>query len=184
MTSCYELVIHHSRWLFLPTVTPSRQTKKGATHVNQKWVCFPVNMPLCYQICVAKCPYSDRDDPLETMARRRRPSSLLFRGEVGAAVHNSFSEISHYHQCTECYACSKCHVTLLTLTLSMQLSLHVRESKTILDSGFHSVDSRFQVLDPSLCQWNLESGFQLFVGFRIHLAVFRIPKPRIADSQA
>ena len=98
------------------------------------------------------------------MARRRRPSSLFFRGEVGAAVHNSFSEISHYHQ----YACSKCHVTLLTLTLSMQLSLHVRESKTVLDSGFHTVDSGFQVLDSSLCQWNLESGFQLFVGFRIH----------------
>ena len=118
------------------------------------------------------------------MALRRRPSSLFFRGEVGAAVHNSFSEISHYHQCTECYACSKCHVTLLTLTLSMQLSLHVRESKTVLDSGFHTVDSVFQVLDSSLCQWNLESGFQLFVGFRIHWAVFRIPKPRIADSQA
>ena len=95
------------------------------------------------------------------MARRRRPSSLFFRGEVGEAVHNSFSEISHYHQ----YACSKCHVTLLTLTLSMQLSLHVRESKTVLDSGFHTVDSGFQVLDSSLCQWNLESGLQLFVGF-------------------
>ena len=73
MTSCYELVIHHSRWLFLPTVTPSRQTKKGATHVNQKWVCFPVNMPLCYQICVAKCPYSDRDDPLENLFKNHRP---------------------------------------------------------------------------------------------------------------
>ena len=109
------------------------------------------------------------------MARRRRPSSLFFRGEVGAAVHNSFSEISHYHQ----YACSKCHVTLLTLTLSMQLSLHVRESKTVLDSGFHTVDSGFQVLDPSLCQWNLESGFQLFVGFRIHLAGFQSPGLRI-----
>ena len=118
------------------------------------------------------------------MARRRRPSSLFFRGEVGAAVHNSFSEISHYHQCTECYACSKCHVTLLTLTLSMQLSLHVRESKTVLDSGLNIVDSGFQVPDSSLCQWNLDSGFQLPVGFRTHWAVFRIPKPRISDTQA
>ena len=40
-------------------------------------------------------------------------------------------------------------------------------SKTVLDSGFHAVDSGFQVLDSSLCQWNLDSGFQCLVGFRI-----------------
>ena len=26
-----------------------------------------VSLPLFYQICVAKCPYSDRDDPLENL---------------------------------------------------------------------------------------------------------------------
>ena len=41
----------------------------------------------------------------------------------------------------------------------------------ILD--FHAVDSGFQVLDSSFCQWNLDSGFQSFVGFRIPRAVFR-----------
>ena len=40
---------------------------------------------------------------------------------------------------------------------------HVGESKT----GFHSMDSGFQVLDSSLCQWNLDPGFQSLVGFRI-----------------
>ena len=35
---------------------------------------------------------------------------------------------------------------------------HVRESKKVLDSGFHAVDSGFQVLDSSLFQWNLDSG--------------------------
>ena len=29
---------------------------------------------------------------------------------------------------------------------------HVREPKTVLDSGFYAVDSGFQVLDCSLCQ--------------------------------
>ena len=38
-------------------------------------------------------------------------------------------------------------------------SLHVRESKTVLDSGFHAVDYGFQVLDSSICQWDLDSGF-------------------------
>ena len=38
-------------------------------------------------------------------------------------------------------------------------------------------DSRYL----SLCQWNLDSGFQSLVGFRIPCAVFRIPKPRISD---
>ena len=40
-----------------------------------------------------------------------------------------------------------------------------RESKTVLDSGFHAEDS----------------GFQSLVGFRIPWPVFRIPKPRIPD---
>ena len=62
------------------------------------------------------------------------------------------------------------------------LSPYVRESKTSWDSGFHAVDSGFQVLDSSLCQWNLDSGFQLLVGFQIPWAVFRIPKHRIQDS--
>ena len=52
---------------------------------------------------------------------------------------------------------------------------HVRESKTVLDSGFHTVDS-------SLCQWNLDSGFHLLVGFRIPGAVFWIPNSRIPHS--
>ena len=34
----------------------------------------------------------------------------------------------------------------------------VRESKTVLESGFHAVDSGFQALDSSLCQWNLDSS--------------------------
>ena len=49
------------------------------------------------------------------------------------------------------------------------LLLHVREPKTVLDSGFHAVDSGIQVLNlnASPCQWNLDSRFQLSVGFRI-----------------
>ena len=37
------------------------------------------------------------------------------------------------------------------------ISSHVRESKTVLDSGFHVADSGFQVLDSSVYQWNLHS---------------------------
>ena len=40
-----------------------------------------------------------------------------------------------------------------------------RESKTVLDAGFHAEDS----------------GFQSLMGFRIPWPVFRIPKPRIPD---
>ena len=45
-----------------------------------------------------------------------------------------------------------------------------------------TVDSGLQVLDSSICHWNLDSGFQSLVGFRIPWAVFRIPKPRIPGS--
>ena len=47
------------------------------------------------------------------------------------------------------------------------ISPHVKESKTPLDSGFHVINPGFQVLDVSLCQWNLDSGLQSSVGFRI-----------------
>ena len=45
-----------------------------------------------------------------------------------------------------------------------KISTHVRESKRVLDCGFHRVDSGFQVLNSSLCQWNLDSGFQIVSG--------------------
>ena len=61
-------------------------------------------------------------------------------------------------------------------------ALHVKESKTFLDSEFHAVDSGLQVPHSSLCQWNLDSGLQSLVGFRFPMAVFRIPKPSIPDS--
>ena len=53
----------------------------------------------------------------------------------------------------------------------------VRESKNTLDPGFHAIDSGFQVLDSSFCLWNLDSGFQSLMGFRI-------PKLRIPDSKS
>ena len=33
-----------------------------------------------------------------------------------------------------------------------------------MDPGFHAVDFEFQVLDSSIFQWNLHSGFQSFNG--------------------
>ena len=57
--------------------------------------------------------------------------------------------------------------------------------KGIQDSlGFWTVDSGFPVVDSSLCEWNLDSEFQSFVGFRIPRTVFRIPKPRFQIPQA
>ena len=44
--------------------------------------------------------------------------------------------------------------------------------KTILDSGFHAMDSSPETVFRILCQWNLDSGFQSLVGFRIPWAVY------------
>ena len=38
---------------------------------------------------------------------------------------------------------------------------HSRETKTVLESGFHAVDSGFHVVYSSLCQWNLDSEISL-----------------------
>ena len=48
------------------------------------------------------------------------------------------------------------------VSLKRVFSPNVRESKTILDPGFHAVDSRFQIPSTELrilCQWNWDSTF-------------------------
>ena len=57
-------------------------------------------------------------------------------------------------------------------------------SKTVLDFEFHAVDSRFRHWIPDHCQWNLDSGFQSLVGFRIPKPVFRIPIPKTPNSRS
>ena len=59
----------------------------------------------------------------------------------------------------------------------IQVFYLTRES-SILDSKPWIPDSRYWIL----YRWNLDSGFQSLVGFRIPWAVFRIPKSRIPDS--
>ena len=54
-------------------------------------------------------------------------------------------------------------------------SPYVWESKTVLESEFHAVDSGFQLLDSRSFSMKLDSGFQLSV-------TFRIPRFRIPDS--
>ena len=39
-----------------------KQRRSWATHVNKKWTFFCFNIPLCYQISIAKCLYSYRED--------------------------------------------------------------------------------------------------------------------------
>ena len=45
--------------------------------------------------------------------------------------------------------------------------MDVRKCKTVLVSGFEAVDFRIPVQDSSFFYWNLDFGFQPFVGFRI-----------------
>ena len=63
------------------------------------------------------------------------------------------------------------------------LSPNVKESKTVLDSGFEDGNSGFQVQDSGFfCHWRLDSGFQSLAEFQISWSVFWIPKPKILDS--
>ena len=50
-------------------------------------------------------------------------------------------------------------------------SPHGRESNAVLHSGFLAVDSKFKVLDSSLCQQILDSGFKFLFRFGIPWAV-------------
>ena len=59
----------------------------------------------------------------------------------------------------------------------MTLSLHVRESKTVLDSGFHAVDSGSSDWIPELLE--LHSGFQSPAIPIPHSKISGIPKSRL-----
>ena len=64
-------------------------------------------------------------------------------------------------------------------------SPHGKESKTVLDSGFHVVESGFQVLHFSLCQWNYEpfvAWWNLDSGFLEVYSQFPCPGSRTQDS--
>ena len=53
-------------------------------------------------------------------------------------------------------------------TMSRRFSPHFRESMTVLDSGFHAVDSGFQHSGFRIPKW---AGFQFFFGFNAFLRI-------------
>ena len=59
----------------------------------------------------------------------------------------------------------KCNATSHLKVLETRL--HVRESKTVLESGFHAVDSLFQAFDSSFFLWNLGFWISILSGFQI-----------------
>ena len=50
-----------------------------------------------------------------------------------------------------------------------------------MDSGFHAGDSGFQILNSSLCQWNLDSKAQDF-GFHKQKFPFHEAKDTLTDA--
>ena len=63
----------------------------------------------------------------------------------------------------------------------MILSPHVRESKTLLDSGFHAVDSGFQLLDSRY--FSVELGFRIRIVRGIPDSYTCIPDSKAQDSR-
>ena len=51
-----------------------------------------------------------------------------------------------------------------------------------MDSGFHAIDSGFQVLDPVFLSVELGFRIPIFSEVPDSLATFQIPKPKIPDS--
>ena len=71
------------------------------------------------------------------------------------------------------------HVWLFSLLIVPNLSPHVRESRTFLDSGFHAVDSGFRVLDFGFQHSGFwipkRAGFQFFTVLMLSFAFrFRV----------
>ena len=76
------------------------------------------------------------------------------------------------------FRCSVNHFPFLVLC---HVSPHVRESKTLLDSGFHTVDSRFQLLDSRSFSGKL--GFRIRIVSGIRDSYTCIPDSKAQDSR-
>ena len=77
-------------------------------------------------------------------------------------------------KCKGSYGKNMVHFCVMRVIL---IVTNVRESKTVLDSGFHAMYSGFRIL----CLWKLDPGFRS-LGFRIpqqQLAGFRIPEAKV-----
>ena len=68
--------------------------------------------------------------------------------------------------------------------VKLRLWRRLGNPRQFVDSGFHAMDSEFQVLNSIFWEGNFDSGFQSLVRFQVSRAVFRIPKPRIPNFQA
>ena len=74
-------------------------------------------------------------------------------------------------------------VGLLRPFFSLEFAPSNVKSNTVLDSGFHTVDLRFQVLDSIFfVSWNLDSRLQSLARFWIPSVEFLIPKLWIPNS--
>ena len=66
---CGRRFLKWTRSIF--TTREFKQRRFWATNVNQKLVLFPSHMTWCYQICIAKFLYSERDDLVEIFWKSR-----------------------------------------------------------------------------------------------------------------
>ena len=66
---CGRRFLKWTRFIF--TTREFKQRRFWATNVNRKLVLFPSHMTWCYQICIAKFLYSERDDLVEIFWKSR-----------------------------------------------------------------------------------------------------------------
>ena len=99
--------------------------------------------------------------------------SFFFGGGGGGRELGTFLGGALYYKTT-----SKVKTRIVEQINVCRESPQVRESKAVLDSGFHAVDFRFLLIGIFwiLCQWNLDSRFQPLVGLRIPKRKIQIPQ--------
>ena len=64
----------------------------------------------------------------------------------------------------------------------MFCSPHVRESKTVLDSGFHITDSGFRIPGPGFQSLSVELGFRIPIASGIQDSLRCVPDSKAQDS--
>ena len=109
-----------------------------------------------------------------------RQTAFFFCEDFGPILHLTTWE-NKIRKCWKMYL-----VPDYLFTPLWPLSPHLRESKTVLDSGFDAVDSGFQVMDSALCHLNLDSESQSWEGFRGFLELlsgFQSPGSRIPQAK-
>ena len=128
--------------------------------------------------------FTDHPLPRHMSGTHKFQPAAFYESKKKFFLATRFCQINCYAQRGACFCCSlPVYVTkgsqgTSCIWVAPYKGIQESVASWITRCGFRIPGTGFRIFGP----WNVDSGIQWVVGFRIFWVVFRIPKPRISDS--